>query len=162
MLLCFGSRRRARHDQIRWNEKEHLLDDEPQMIPNPCFLDTGKGQHNEPWELNMSCQGILAFFLVMPNTLPSICVGVVSVHAKMWSTGFPGTIPQIFSIVSTLTLFSLLIRTHKNAPRNNSSISTCTCWKCYEMAKTLIQTNLHWCLCGGFFPSTRGKIVFSY
>lgn len=55
MLLCFGSRRRARHHPVQWNEDEFLLDDEPQMIPNPCFLDTGKGQHRELLQLNTRC-----------------------------------------------------------------------------------------------------------
>lgn len=41
--MCFG--RRERHHQGQWNEEESLLDDELQIISNPCFLDTGKGQH---------------------------------------------------------------------------------------------------------------------
>lgn len=51
--MCFGCRRQARHHQIQWNEKHRLLDDEPQMIPNPCFLDSGKGQRSELRLLNM-------------------------------------------------------------------------------------------------------------
>ena len=44
MLLCFGGRRRNRHHQVQWSEKDCLLDDEPQIITNPCFLNTGKAQ----------------------------------------------------------------------------------------------------------------------
>lgn len=44
MLQCFGSRRRNRH---QWSENDSLLDDEPQIISNPFFLDSGKDKHIE-------------------------------------------------------------------------------------------------------------------
>lgn len=53
MLQCFGGRRRTRHHHIQWNEKDCLLYDEPEIIPNPCFRDSGKGQHSKLWQLNI-------------------------------------------------------------------------------------------------------------
>lgn len=41
MLLCFGSRRGVRHQPNQWSEKDFLLEDEPQIIPDPFFLYTG-------------------------------------------------------------------------------------------------------------------------
>lgn len=43
MLLCFGSRRQARHQRRRWNDKDLLLGDEDQAIINPYFLESGNG-----------------------------------------------------------------------------------------------------------------------
>lgn len=55
MLMCFGSRRRARHQQeVQWSEEDCLLDDEPQLIANPCFLDTGTVKADQTWLLTTS------------------------------------------------------------------------------------------------------------
>lgn len=48
MSLCFGGRRRTRHRQSRRSEKDRLLVDEPRVIVNPCFRDSGKtAQHGD-------------------------------------------------------------------------------------------------------------------
>uniref|UniRef100_UPI0037E823EB arf-GAP with GTPase, ANK repeat and PH domain-containing protein 3 isoform X3 n=1 Tax=Semicossyphus pulcher TaxID=241346 RepID=UPI0037E823EB len=54
MLLCFGRRRRNRHHHLQWNEKDCLLYDEPEIIPNPCFLDTDSFVNSQEWTLSRS------------------------------------------------------------------------------------------------------------
>lgn len=76
MFLCFGSRRRARH-LIQWNERDFLLDDEPQAIPNPCFLETGKGHHCELWQLNTWSNCIL--LKILKGNITSLMA-----HGHLW------------------------------------------------------------------------------
>ncbi|XP_037644388.1 arf-GAP with GTPase, ANK repeat and PH domain-containing protein 3 isoform X3 [Sebastes umbrosus] len=54
MLLCFGGRRRTRHHQIQWSEKDRLLADEPHIIPNPYFQDTDSFVNSQEWTLSRS------------------------------------------------------------------------------------------------------------
>ncbi|XP_023259594.1 arf-GAP with GTPase, ANK repeat and PH domain-containing protein 3-like isoform X5 [Seriola lalandi dorsalis] len=54
MLLCFGSRRRNRHHQVQWSEEDCLLDDEPQIITNPCYLDKDSFVNSQEWTLSRS------------------------------------------------------------------------------------------------------------
>lgn len=47
MPLRFGGHSWTQHLSVHWSEKEGLLHDETQYIPNPCFLDAGKSRHRQ-------------------------------------------------------------------------------------------------------------------
>lgn len=91
MLLCFGGRRRTRHHQIQWSEKDCLLYDEPHIIPNPCFLDTGKGQQSQlRWDLTSLLRHLdilLLIFNTVSHKKPQDFPHCVCVER------FPGTTP---------------------------------------------------------------------
>ncbi|XP_046883562.1 arf-GAP with GTPase, ANK repeat and PH domain-containing protein 3 isoform X3 [Hypomesus transpacificus] len=53
-MLCFGGRRTTKHHHIQWSEDDCLLDDEPQVLTNPCYLDSDSFVNSQEWTLSRS------------------------------------------------------------------------------------------------------------